>query len=89
MITQRFPFRASFSTASKNNVVELLAGQHFRFDLDAVNSFCLGDLPAPLVDFLRIASSVYIVDRLVKRKRKAGGRKASRTSGFHRIDCMT
>lgn len=79
MITQRFPFRMSFSPAPQDKAVEVHAGKHFRFDLDAVNSFCLGDLPARLVDFLRIASSLYIVDRLIKRRTKGGARKPSRS----------
>ena len=83
MITQRFPFSTSFSTATQSSATELRAGQHFRFDLDAVNTFCLGDLPARLVDFLRIASSFYVVDRLVKRRPTDGGaRKPSRTIGL-------
>lgn len=82
MITQRFPFSTSFSTASQNSAIELRAGRHFRFDLDSVNTFCLGDLPARLVDFLRIASSFYVVDRLVKRRPTGGARKLSRTIGL-------
>lgn len=83
MMTQRFPFSTSFLTAPRNRPTELRAGKHFRFDLDAVNTFCLGDLPARLVDFLRIASSFYVVDRLVKRRPTDGGaRKRSRTIGL-------
>ena len=82
MITQRFPFTTSFWSNSQNSAVELRAGKHFRFDLDAVNTFCLGDLPARLVDFLRIASSFYVVDRLVKRRAKSGVRKPPRTIGL-------
>jgi 7-cyano-7-deazaguanine synthase in queuosine biosynthesis len=82
MITQRFPFTTSFCTSAHNNPVELCAGKHFRFDLDAVNTFCLGDLPARLVDFLRIASAFYVVDRLGKRRPKGGTRKPSRTIGL-------
>jgi hypothetical protein len=82
MMTQRFPFSTSFWTPPQNNAVELCAGKHFRFDLDAVNTFCLGDLPARLLDLMRIASSFYVVDRLVKRRPKAGARKPSRTIGL-------
>jgi hypothetical protein len=82
MITHRFPFSTSFSIAPQNSAVELRAGKHFRFDLDAVNTFCLGDLPARLVDFLRIASSLYVVDRLVKRRPTGGVRGSSRTIGL-------
>src|SRR5262245_29704108 len=82
MITQRFPFSTSFSTAHQNSTTELCAGKHFRFDLDAVNTFCLEDLPGRLVDFLRIASSFYVVDRLVKRRPTDGARKRSRNIGL-------
>src|SRR5262245_33590898 len=82
MKTQRFPFTMSFWTNPQNNVVELHAGEHFRFDLDALSIFCLEVLPARLVDFLRIASSVDVVDRLVKRHTRGGARKASRTIGL-------
>lgn len=81
MITQLSPFRMVYKEAPQNKVVELHAGKHFRFDLDTVNKFCLGDLPVRLVDFLRIASSFYVVDRLVKRQAKRGTRKLSRTIG--------
>src|SRR5260370_21612982 len=83
MITQRFPFTTSFWSGSQSSAVELHAGKHFRFDLDAVNTFCLGDLPARLVDFLRIASSFYVVDRLVKRRPQDGARKTSRKVGLN------
>ncbi len=47
-----------------------------------LNTFCLGDLPSHLVDLLRIASAVYVVDRLVKRRTKDGPKPASRTIGL-------
>jgi 7-cyano-7-deazaguanine synthase in queuosine biosynthesis len=83
LITQRFPFTTSFSTASQDSARKLRAGEHFRFDLEAVNNFCLGDLPARLVDFLRVTSSFYVVDRLVKRRATGGARKPSRTIGLN------
>jgi 7-cyano-7-deazaguanine synthase in queuosine biosynthesis len=82
MRTQRFPFTTAFWSGAEGNVVELCAGKHFWFDLEAANRFCLGDLPAHLVDLLRIASSLYVVDRLVKRRRKGEGRTPSRTIGM-------
>ncbi|MCI0738754.1 MAG: 7-cyano-7-deazaguanine synthase [Gemmataceae bacterium] len=81
MITQRFPFDISFSSGSRSKTAELRAGEHFRFDLEAVNTFCLEDLPARLVDLLRIGSSIYVVDRLVKRRQKEGMKKPSRIIG--------
>ena len=82
MRSQRFPFDLSFSTSDQPDVTRLRAGEHFRFDLDALDSFCLGDLPRHLVDLLRIASAVYVVDRLVKRRPKGGPKPPSRTIGL-------
>jgi 7-cyano-7-deazaguanine synthase in queuosine biosynthesis len=82
MRKQRFPFATAFCAGPQNSVVELRAGKHFWFDLEAANRFCFGDLPAPLVDLLRIASSLYVVDRLAKRRRTGGERTPSRTIGM-------
>lgn len=82
MKTQRFPFALSYWTGDSASVTTLRAGEHFRFDLDALNTFCLGDLPRHLVDLLRIASAVYVVDRLVKRRPKDGPKPPSRTIGL-------
>ncbi len=82
MKSQRFPFTLSFWTGNRPDVRHLRAGEHFRFDLDALNTFCLGDLPRHLVDLLRMASAVYVVDRLVKRRPKDGPKTPSRTIGL-------
>lgn len=82
MKTQRFPFALSFWTGDSASATTLKAGEHFRFDLDALNTFCLGDLPRQLVDLLRIASAVYVVDRLVKRRTMDGPKHAARTIGL-------
>jgi 7-cyano-7-deazaguanine synthase in queuosine biosynthesis len=82
MITQRFPFNISFWAGSDPTTVNLRAGEHFRFDLDTLNRFCPEDLPARLVDFLRIASSIYVVDRLVKRRPNQRFNKPSRSIGL-------
>lgn len=66
---QKFPFNVMHWTGSQEHPSNLRAGTHFHFDLDAVNRFCLDDLPPRLVDLLRIASAVYVVDRLVRRRR--------------------
>lgn len=80
-MSQRFPFSVCYWTGSQDHVVSLRAGTHFRFDLDTVNHFCLFDLPPRLVDLLRIASAIYVVDRLVKRHSLFGLRKPARTVG--------
>lgn len=82
MITQRFPFALSYWTVDRAETTTLWAGEHFRFDLDALNNFCLGGMPRHLVDLLRIASAVYVVDRLVKRRPKDGPKPAARTIGL-------
>jgi 7-cyano-7-deazaguanine synthase in queuosine biosynthesis len=82
MNKQRFPFGLSFWTGEAAEIRHLRAGGQFRFDLDALNAFCLGNLPRHLVDLLRIASAVYVVDRLVKRRSKNGPKPPSRTIGL-------
>ncbi len=82
MILQRLPFNISFWSGSDNNTVDLRAGDEFRCDLDALSTFCLNEPPARLVDFLRIASSIYVADRLVKRCPKQSVKKPSRTIGM-------
>lgn len=82
MKIQRFPFALSFWTGDSASAMTLRAGEHFRFDLDALSAYCLGDLPRHLVDLLRIASAVYVVDRLVKRRPKNGPKPPARTIGL-------
>jgi 7-cyano-7-deazaguanine synthase in queuosine biosynthesis len=79
---QRFPFSASYWTGHQDRVVELRAGKQFRFDLDAMSRFSLGEPPSRLVDLLRIASSIYVVDRLVKRHTQNGPNHPSRALGL-------
>lgn len=76
---QRFPFSVSYRTNSQHSFKHLIAGKHFHFDLDSVNNFCLADLPGRLVDLLRIASGVYVVDRSVKRRSKDRSGQCART----------
>jgi hypothetical protein len=87
MKTQRFPFALSYWTGDRAEATTLQAGKHFRFDLDAVNTCCLGNLPRHLVDLLRIASAVYVVDRLVKRSPKHSSRTVSLKVGVL-DDCL-
>ena len=82
MKTQRFPFALSYWSGDRAEVRQHRPGEHFRFDLDALNNFCLGDLPRHLVDLMRIASAVYVVDRFVKRRPKDGPKPPSRTIGL-------
>lgn len=72
---QRLPFNVFYWTGAQAQVATLRAGKHFRIDIDAINRFCLTDLPRRLLDFLRLASAVYVVDRLVKRRSRKPARK--------------
>lgn len=79
---QRLPFSVDYWTGCRDRVQRLRAGTHFQFDVDAINHFCLFDLPPRLVDFLRIASAIYVVDRLVNRRSPSGVSKPARTLGL-------
>lgn len=87
-MNQRLPFSISYWTGTDAQEVHLRAGTHFRFDLDAVNQFSLFDIPPRLVDLLRIASAIYVVDRLVKRHSSHKPRNPARTLGvkIHVLD---
>jgi 7-cyano-7-deazaguanine synthase in queuosine biosynthesis len=82
MTRQPLPFSVSYWSSSQNASTELRAGEHFCFDLDALNQLDLGDLKPLLVDLLRIASSVYVVDRLVKRHTLGEPKRPSRIIGI-------
>src|SRR5579863_8950273 len=71
-------YRVSYSSGEPQ-ATERIAGTHFRLDHRRVAGF-FGRQPSPLLDdLLRIAMSVYVVDRAVKRRLKANGRAWSRT----------
>ncbi|MCI0533916.1 MAG: 7-cyano-7-deazaguanine synthase [Verrucomicrobiales bacterium] len=86
-MSQRLPFSVSYWTGARESAETLRAGTHFHFDLDAVNKFCLFDLPQRLVDLLRIASAIYVVDRLVKRRSQLGRRRRARSLGI-KVDVL-
>src|SRR5262245_9148658 len=58
----------SCSDGAKGLPLELHAGRHFRLNRSSISDFFLASLPPWLVDLLRIGMSVYVVDRLAKRK---------------------
>jgi len=80
---QRFPFSATYWTGHQPEAVAVHAGKQFRFDLDAISGLHLGEPSAHLVDLLRIASSIYVVDRLVKRRMPSGAKRSSRAIGLN------
>lgn len=53
-------------------VREFTAGRDFRLRHDAISHDLMLDLPTRIIDLLRIASSVYFVDRISKRQRNGG-----------------
>jgi 7-cyano-7-deazaguanine synthase in queuosine biosynthesis len=73
------PFTISFGRAEDSNLFSLTAGQDFRFGLDAFERFFQDRLPSRIVDLLRIAASVYVVDRLVRRRQRNQQRHWSRS----------
>ncbi|MBI3411337.1 MAG: 7-cyano-7-deazaguanine synthase [Planctomycetes bacterium] len=54
--------------------MELHVGRHFRLNRSSISDFFLAPLPPLLVDLLHIGMSVYVVDRLAKRKQRLHGR---------------
>ena len=64
------PFTVSFQKMGIGEPFTLIAGQHFRFDIEEFERFFQAPIAARVVDLLRIASSIYVVDRLVRRRQK-------------------
>jgi hypothetical protein len=63
------PYSVTFECVATGSSFELTASKHFRFDIAQFENFFQRPLPSRLLDFLRIASAVYAVDRLVRRRR--------------------
>lgn len=62
------PFSVIFKRAGDESRFELISGKHFRFDTARFERCFRTPLPNRCVDLLRIASSAYAVDRLVRRR---------------------
>lgn len=75
------PFTISFRRDLDREVTELHAGEHFRVGIDRFESFFGGHIPTRLIDLLRIASAVHVIDRLAKRRQRDQRRYWSRTLG--------
>jgi hypothetical protein len=84
-------FRVTFGSGESAPQVRS-SGRHFRLDHRCLGEFFLARLPPRLDDLLRIGTSVYVIDRLVKRLPRERGeaghagcgwpsRSWSRTSG--------
>ena len=63
------PFSISFQKSESSNPFTLVAGRHFRFDIEEFERFYREPMHARAIDLLRIASSIYFVDRLVRRRK--------------------
>ena len=64
------PFKIRVSEGQDGPCHELVSGKHFHFGLSAVGSQFWANPPPRLLDLLRVATSIYVVDRLAKRKRR-------------------
>ena len=69
------PFTVRFSQGSDSPCQELVAGKHFHLGLDAVEQLFWTNLSPRLLDFLRVAMSVYVADRLGRRKQQSQERR--------------
>ena len=64
-------FKLWFSQGPEDPCHELVAGRHFHLGLDAFGRLFWANPSRRLLDLLRIAMSVYVVDRLVRRRQQA------------------
>ena len=73
------PFDITFCKYGDSKSTVFTAGEHFRFDIDRYEDFFVAALPSPVIDLLRISMAAYVVDRLVRRKRRDQQRQWSRS----------
>ena len=66
-------YQVSFG-AGEGQPSQRLSGRHFRLDHRCLAEYFYSKLPPLLDDLLRISTSVYVIDRLVKRRLKENGR---------------
>jgi 7-cyano-7-deazaguanine synthase in queuosine biosynthesis len=69
MKQDRQQFRVAISTSSDEPIIELFGGKHFHLDADAIQIQLAGILSPRMIDLLRIASAVYVTDRIIRRVR--------------------
>lgn len=72
-------FRVRYADLRRSESRELVGGRDFRFDFRAIIDALRLPLSPRMVDLLRVASSVYFIDRLVKRDRRNGPNSWPRT----------
>lgn len=51
---------------------QFVGGRHFRLDYRAITDSLVLPITSPMVDLLRVAASVYFIDRLIRRDRRLG-----------------
>lgn len=64
----------SWWDGAKEQPLEMHVGRHFRLNRSSISDFFVVALPPLLVDLLRIGMSVYVVDRLARRRQRSQGR---------------
>src|SRR5262249_20126102 len=67
-------FSVSYWEGGKELPLGLHVGRHFRLARNSIGEFFATSVPPLLVDLLRIGMSVYVVDRLAKRRQQSQGR---------------
>lgn len=64
------PFKVNFQRIGEPHRFELMSGKDFNLDLSMFSELLSGSLAPAFNDFLRIAVSVYVADRLLRRRCK-------------------
>jgi 7-cyano-7-deazaguanine synthase in queuosine biosynthesis len=64
------PFKANFHRVGEPHRFDLVSGKDFNLDLSMFSELLSGSLAPAFSDFLRIAVSVYVADRLLRRRCK-------------------
>lgn len=73
MMKQQSPFSVQFCQRPEKSSRELVAGRDFRLDVYSVLKFFHLVPSMRLIDLLRVGMSVYVIDRLVRRKQRING----------------
>jgi hypothetical protein len=69
MSLQKRHFRVEYACGFDAKSGVLTSGRDFRLDFEAPGRYFIADLPPRLVDLLRIGEAIFVVDRLVRRRR--------------------
>ena len=67
------PYTVSFFQGEDDSATQVIAGKNFRLNHRSIGRFFFGT-PSPFLhDLLRVAMSVYVIDRVAKRKKRSEG----------------